>query len=85
MKKILIIEDERPLAEAVEFSLQKEGYEVDVALDGESGWRKCEAGSYDLILLDLMLPGIDGMEICRRIRQMKSTPKDSFSCAAALF
>jgi two-component system response regulator RegX3 len=74
MKKILIIEDERPLAEAVEFSLQKEGYEVDIALDGEGGWRKCESGSYDLILLDLMLPGVDGMEICRRIRQQGVTP-----------
>jgi two-component system response regulator RegX3 len=74
MKRILIIEDERPLAEAVEFSLQKEGYEVDIALDGESGWSKCESGSYDLILLDLMLPGVDGMEICRRIRQLGVTP-----------
>ena len=74
MMKILIIEDERPLAEAVEFSLEKEGYEVDIALDGESGWERCESGAYDLILLDLMLPGMDGMEICRRIRQQGVTP-----------
>jgi two-component system response regulator RegX3 len=74
MKRILIIEDERPLAEAVEFSLQKEGYEVDIALDGESGWTKYEKGSYDLILLDLMLPGVDGMEICRRIGRQGVTP-----------
>jgi two-component system response regulator RegX3 len=74
LQKILIIEDERPLAEAVEFSLEKEGYEVDIALDGESGWRMYEGGGYDLILLDLMLPGMDGMEICRRIRQESVTP-----------
>jgi len=74
MKKILIIEDERPLAEAVEFSLRKEGYEVDIALDGESGWTKYEKGTYDLILLDLMLPGVDGMEICRRIGRQGMTP-----------
>ncbi len=74
MKRILIIEDERPLAEAVEFSLEKEGFEVDIALDGEAGWGLYEKGAYDLILLDLMLPGIDGMEICRRIRRQGSTP-----------
>ncbi|MBN2026019.1 MAG: response regulator transcription factor [Actinobacteria bacterium] len=74
MNRILIIEDERPLAEAVEFSLEKEGYEVDIALDGDAGWRMYEGGGYDLILLDLMLPGIDGMEICRRIRKESATP-----------
>lgn len=74
MKKILIVEDERPLAEAVQFSLRKEGYEVDIALDGEAGWRKYKSGSYDLVLLDLMLPGIDGMEVCRLIRKEKETP-----------
>ena len=74
LQRILIIEDERPLAEAVEFSLEKEGYEVDIALDGETGWRMCEGGEYDLILLDLMLPGMDGMEICRSIRKESATP-----------
>ena len=61
MRRILIIEDERPLAEAIRFSLGREGYEVDIALDGESGWEKCKKGAYDLVLLDLMLPGLDGM------------------------
>ncbi|MDI6873649.1 response regulator transcription factor [Candidatus Solincola sp.] len=74
MKKILIIEDERPLAEAVAFSLEREGYRVDIALDGESGWKKCREGSYDLIILDLMLPGMDGMEICRRLRGESDVP-----------
>ncbi|MDY6796529.1 MAG: response regulator transcription factor [Actinomycetota bacterium] len=74
MERILIIEDERPMAEAIEFSLKKEGYGVDIALDGDAGWEMCGSGSYDLILLDLMLPGIDGMEICRRLRRDRSTP-----------
>ena len=74
MKRILIIEDERPLAEAVAFSLEKEGYQVDIALDGESGWRKCREGEYDLVLLDLMLPGMDGMEICRELRKESEIP-----------
>ncbi|MEW6553902.1 MAG: response regulator transcription factor [Actinomycetota bacterium] len=74
MKRILIIEDEKPLAEAVEFSLEKEGYKVDIALDGETGWRMCERGGYDLILLDLMLPGMDGMELCRAIRRESTVP-----------
>jgi len=74
LKKILIVEDERPLAEAVAFNLEKEGFRVDIALDGESGWRRCREGGYDLVLLDLMLPGIDGMEICRRLRRESDTP-----------
>jgi two-component system response regulator RegX3 len=74
LKRILIIEDEKPLAEAVEFSLEKEGYKVDMALDGETGWRMCEGGGYDLILLDLMLPGMDGMELCRAIRRESTVP-----------
>ncbi len=74
MKRILIIEDERPLAEAVEFSLEKEGYKVDIALDGESGWHMYEESEYDLILLDLMLPGMDGIGICRDIRRRSATP-----------
>ncbi len=74
MKKILIIEDERPMAEAIQFSLEKEGYQAQMALNGESGWEMFKAGGYDLVLLDLMLPKIDGMEICRRVRQEGSTP-----------
>lgn len=74
LKRILIVEDERPLAEAIAFNLEKEGYRVDIALDGETGWRMCEEKGYDLVILDLMLPGMDGMEICRRLRQGRSVP-----------
>jgi two-component system response regulator RegX3 len=72
--RILIIEDERPMAEAISFSMRKEGYEVDIALDGESGLEMYKRGRYVLVLLDLMLPGVDGMEICRRVRRESATP-----------
>ena len=74
LKRIIIIEDERPLAEAVQYSLEKEGYGVDIALDGEKGWEMLAGGGYDLVLLDLMLPGLDGMEICRRVRTAGAVP-----------
>jgi len=74
LKRIIIIEDERPLAEAVQYSLEKEGYRVDIALDGERGWEMFSEGDYDLVILDLMLPGLDGMEICRRVRAAGAVP-----------
>lgn len=74
MKRILIVEDERPMAEAVRFNLEREGHEVAIAPDGESGWMMFKDGPYDLILLDLMLPGMDGVELCRRVRQVGATP-----------
>lgn len=74
MARILIIEDESPMADAVKFSFEKEGLEVDIASDGEEGLRLFEDSAYDLIILDLMLPGVDGLEICRKVRQAGETP-----------
>jgi two-component system response regulator RegX3 len=74
MKKILIIEDERPLAEALKFTLEKEGYAVDTANDGAAGLERFRAGGIDLIVLDLMLPLMDGLEVCRRIRKESALP-----------
>jgi len=62
---ILVIEDDVYIQELVRYTLLKEGFRVTVAGDGESGVEKARAGGFDLILLDLMLPGIDGMEVCR--------------------
>lgn len=73
-KKILIVDDEPHIADAVAYNLQKEGYEVTVAFDGESGLEKVRREEPDLILLDLMLPGIDGMEVCRRVRKDSQIP-----------
>ena len=68
-KKILIIEDNRDLADLLESHLLDLAFQVDVAFDGLNGLAKTEIVNYDLIILDLMLPGLDGMEVCRRIRR----------------
>ncbi len=71
-KKILVIEDNKELAQLLEMHLNDLSFSVDISLDGVSGMAKAEAKTYDLIILDLMLPGLDGLEICKRIRT-KST------------
>ena len=71
--KILIVEDEPDLLEAVFFALKKEGMRPLKAADGESGLRLAKEESPDLVLLDLMLPGVDGLEVCRRLRGDEAT------------
>lgn len=73
VKKILIIEDEKNLARFVSLELQHEGYEVTIAHDGRSGLEQAIDDDFDLILLDLMLPEMDGYEVTRRLRQEKTT------------
>ena len=67
-RKILIVEDNQDLARLLELHLRDLHYDVDLTFDGDAGWTQIQAKSYDLIILDLMLPGIDGLEICRRLR-----------------
>lgn len=67
--RVLVIEDNRDLAEVLKMHLQDLSLKVDLADDGAAGLTKAETGIYDLIILDLMLPGLDGMEICRRVRR----------------
>ena len=75
MKRILIVDDEPSLIKGLRFNLeQQDGYQVDEALDGEQALNMFSAGKYDLILLDLMLPKIDGMEVCQRIRSVSNVP-----------
>lgn len=73
-KRILIIDDEPMILESVSYNLKQEGYEVLTANNGEIGLKLAEKEAVDLILLDLMLPGINGMEICRAIRQHSEVP-----------
>ena len=72
--RILIVEDETKLARFVELELAHEGYEVDKAVDGRSGAEAAVAQDYDLVLLDVMLPELSGLEVLRRIRKVKDTP-----------
>jgi len=65
---ILVVEDNKDLASLLTFHLRDLSYEVDSAFDGDTGFEKLHAKDYDLIILDIMLPGIDGLELCRRIR-----------------
>jgi two-component system, OmpR family, response regulator ArlR len=76
MEKItlLIIEDEKQIARFLELELTHEGYTVEIEADGREGLRKIKETHYDLILLDIMLPGINGMEVCRRVRQFSNIP-----------
>jgi DNA-binding response OmpR family regulator len=69
MARILVVEDEPGIAMGLEDDLKMEGYEVDVATDGPSGSKMAREGRYDLILLDVMLPGKDGFEVCRELRR----------------
>lgn len=71
MKKILVVDDEADIVELVEYNLKKEGFETDSAYDGEAALQKIRSGSYDLVVLDLMLPGVQGLEICKMIRNTK--------------
>lgn len=72
--RILIVDDEPSITEFVSYAMQKEGYQTEIASDGEEALRKIEQQHFDLFILDIMLPGIDGYELCRRIRAKISTP-----------
>ena len=74
MSKILIVEDESAIAELEKDYLELSGFRVEVSNDGEEGLRKAMTEEYDLIILDLMLPGMDGFEICRQVREEKNIP-----------
>ncbi|MGN1074830.1 MAG: response regulator, partial [Eubacteriales bacterium] len=66
--RILVVDDEKLLVKGIKFNLENEGYTVETAFDGEEALRLAREMQFDLIILDLMLPKIDGLEVCRRIR-----------------
>ncbi len=73
-KKILIVEDEAKIARFLELELKYEGYEIDIASNGRDGLEKGKSPDVDAIILDLMLPGLSGIEVCRRLRQTSDVP-----------
>src|SRR5699024_10314417 len=73
-ERILLVEDEEKLARMVELELQYEGYEVEKAFDGRTGLELALSGKFDLVLLDIMLPALSGMEVLRRLRKESQMP-----------
>ena len=73
-RKILIVDDEKNIVDIIAFNLKKEGYTVITAADGEEGVQKAMEENPDLCLLDIMMPKMDGYEVCKKIREKKNTP-----------
>ena len=80
MKKILIIEDDKSIAELERDYLEIDGFSVEIALTGDEGLNKALKDEVDLVLLDLMLPGLDGFQICKAIRTEKDIPDPDDFC-----
>ena len=74
MSRILIIEDEESIAELEKDYLELSGFEVEIENQGDTGLKRGLEEDFDLLILDLMLPGVDGFEICRKVREVKKTP-----------
>ena len=74
MSRILIIEDEESIAELEKDYLELSGFEVEIENQGDTGLKRGLEEDFDLLILDLMLPGVDGFEICRKVREVKNTP-----------
>src|SRR5687768_9203434 len=72
--RILLVDDEQPVQKLLSFPLEKEGYEVVPALDGQEALKRFESERFDLVVLDIMLPKVDGLEVCRRLRAKSSVP-----------
>ncbi|MDW7660731.1 MAG: response regulator YycF [Bacillota bacterium] len=73
-KRILVVDDEKPISDIIKFNLVKEGYEIETAFDGEEALKKVYQFQPDLVLLDVMLPKLDGFQVCRKIREGFSMP-----------
>ena len=72
--KILVVDDEASITEFVSYNLKREGYDVSVAMDGDSALEMAGSRPFDLVILDVMLPGMNGYEVCKRLRTISSVP-----------
>ena len=72
--RILVVDDERVLVKGIKFNLENEGYQVETAYDGKTAVELTRTGRFDLVILDLMMPEIDGLEACMRIREFSNVP-----------
>ena len=73
-KKVLVVDDEKNIVKGIRFSLEQDGMEVDCAYDGEEALNMVHAKEYDVVLLDLMLPKVDGLSVCQQIREFSNVP-----------
>ncbi|MBQ1597726.1 MAG: response regulator transcription factor [Lachnospiraceae bacterium] len=74
MARVLVVDDEKLIVKGIRFSLEQDGMQVDCAYDGEEALAKATEGEYDMILLDVMLPKLDGFQVCQRIREFSTVP-----------
>ena len=74
MRKVLVVDDEKLIVKGIKFSLEQDEMQVDCAYDGEEALEKAKENQYDIILLDVMLPGLTGFEVCQEIREFSSVP-----------
>jgi len=74
MKKVLVVDDEKSIVKGIKFSLEQDDMQVDVAYDGEEAFEMAKTNEYDIILLDIMLPGYTGLEVCQMIREFSDVP-----------
>ena len=73
-RKVLVVDDENLIVKGVRFSLDQDGMEVDCAYDGDEALEKIRANTYDIILLDIMLPKLDGFQVCQQVREFSDVP-----------
>ena len=74
MKRVLVVDDEKLIVKGLKFSLEQDDMEVDTAFDGEEAVEKVRANTYDIMLLDIMLPKLSGLEVCQMIREFSDVP-----------